>query len=85
MTKDEIFLKMKSILVQTFELEPEDITPEARLFEDLNLDSIDAVDLVVKLQQFTAKKIDPAVFKQVRTIQDVVDAIASMMETPRAT
>jgi acyl carrier protein len=80
MTKNDIFQKMKEILVETFELDPEKITPEARLLNDLDLDSIDAVDLIVKLQQYTNKKIDPETFKQVRTIQDVVDAIYAMME-----
>lgn len=80
MTKNDIFQKMKEILVETFELDPEKITPESRLLNDLDLDSIDAVDLIVKLQQYTNKKIDPETFKQVRTIQDVVDAIYSMME-----
>lgn len=80
MTKNDIFQKMKEILVETFELDPKKITPEARLLNDLDLDSIDAVDLIVKLQQYTNKKIDPETFKQVRTIQDVVDAISAMME-----
>jgi len=80
MTKDVIFEKMKAILVETFELDPSRIKPESLLLDDLDLDSIDAVDLIVKLQQFTSKKIDPETFKQVRTIQDVVDAIHSMME-----
>lgn len=80
MTKNDIFQKMKEILVETFELDPGKITPEARLLNDLDLDSIDAVDLIVKLQQYTNRKIDPETFKQVRTIQDVVDAIYAMME-----
>ena len=51
------------------------ITREARLFEDLDLDSIDAVDLVVKLQEYTGRRIAPAEFKSVRTVGDVVDKI----------
>jgi acyl carrier protein len=82
MTKDEIFSKMKDILVETFEIDPKKITPDALLFENLDLDSIDAVDLIVKLQQFTSQKIDPETFKKVRTVQDVVDAIYLMVETP---
>jgi acyl carrier protein len=79
MDKNEIFARVKDILVETFELKPESITLESRLQEDLDLDSIDAVDLVVKLQQYTTTKIDPAVFKQVRSIADVVDAIAPLV------
>lgn len=80
MTKNEIFDKMKEIIIDTFEIDSTRIKPEALLLNDLDLDSIDAVDLIVKLQQFTNRKIDPETFKQVRTIQDVVDAIYSMME-----
>ena len=48
---------------------------EARLYEDLDLDSIDAVDLIVHLQTITKRKFNPEEFKLVRTIQDVVEII----------
>jgi len=75
MTKTEIFAKMKDILVETFELDPDSVKPESQLLQDLDLDSIDAVDLIVKLQQLIGKKVDPETFKSVRTVQDVVDAV----------
>lgn len=81
MTKDEIFEQMKSILAETFELEPDAITRNALLLDDLDLDSIDAVDLIVRLQKLTGKKIDPESFKKVRTIQDVVDAIYDLVQS----
>jgi acyl carrier protein len=79
MNRDDIFNSVKQILIETFELEPEAISIDSRLQEDLDLDSIDAVDLVVKLQQYTTTKIDPTIFKQVRTIGDVVDAILPLV------
>jgi len=81
MTKDQIFIKMKEILVETFEIDEGNIKPDARLFENLELDSIDAVDLIVKLQQLTGRKIDPETFKKVRTVQDVVDSVYAMLES----
>jgi acyl carrier protein len=75
MTKDEIFGKIKTILVSEFELEADDIKPESRLFEDLDLDSIDAIDLIVKLKEFVTGTINPDIFKSVQTVQDVVDTI----------
>lgn len=81
MTKDEIFEQMKTILAETFELEPDAITRDALLLDDLDLDSIDAVDLIVRLQKLTGKKIDPESFKKVRTIQDVVDAIYDLVQS----
>lgn len=82
MTRDDIYQKMQQILVETFELRPEQIKPEALILQDLDLDSIDAVDLIVKLQQYTNKKIDPEAFKAVRTIDDVVDAIYNLVQEP---
>ena len=55
-SQEEIFEKLKTILVDDFEIAPEKLTLDANLFEDLELDSIDAVDLAVKLQEFTEKK-----------------------------
>ena len=66
----DIYADVSALLVKLFEIDPEDIKPEARLYEDLELDSIDAVDMIVHLQKKTSKK-----FKAVRTVQDVVDAL----------
>ena len=54
--------------------------PDANLFEDLELDSIDAVDLAVKVQYFTEKKIPPENFKKIKTIDDVVDTIEDLLK-----
>ena len=75
MDRDEIFAEIKAMLVKQFELEPEQITPEANLFTDLDLDSIDAIDMVVYLQKKTGKKFSPEQFKTVRTINDVVEVV----------
>ena len=78
-SKKEIYNKLCEILEEEFETEKSTITPEANLFTDLDLDSIDAVDLAVRLQQFTEKRITPEEFKQIRTINDVVDAVYSLI------
>ncbi|MEW7311479.1 acyl carrier protein [Buttiauxella gaviniae] len=75
MNKEAIYQEVTGLLVKLFELSPEQITPQSRLYEDLDLDSIDAVDMVVHLQKRTGKKIKPEDFKTVRTVQDVVDAV----------
>jgi acyl carrier protein len=72
MTDDEILGKLKSIFAETFEISPETVEMETHLFEDLDLDSIDAVDLAIKLQSMTGKRIKPEDFKSVRTVGDVV-------------
>ena len=65
MTRDDIFAQIKTALVDLFEVDEEAITPEARLYQDLELDSIDAIDLVVHLQKLTGKKIKPSTGQRV--------------------
>ena len=80
MTRDEIFQKMQDILVEEFELERDAVTPQAKLYDDLELDSIDAVDLLVKMKEFIPGKIDPEMFKKARTVGDVVDILYPMVQ-----
>ncbi len=79
MEKQEIFDRIKNALVEEFDMDAAKLVPEARLYEDLELDSIDAVDLIVKLKSMLPRNIDPEVFKAVRTLQDVVDAIYNLI------
>jgi acyl carrier protein len=80
-SKSEIQSQLCKVLAELFELPPEKITPGARLAEDLDLDSIDAVDMMAKLQQYTGKRIASAEFKSARTISDVVDKIYNRLAT----
>lgn len=75
MTRDEILSTLSGYLEEMFEIPADKITPDAKLFEDLDLDSIDAVDLVVRLQDLTGRKIKPEQFKTVRTVGDVVERV----------
>ena len=79
MTKDEIFLKLRDVLVASFQLDPAQITLEAHLFTDLDLDSIDAVELAIQLQAITGRRVKAEEFKSVRTVQDVVDTVHQML------
>ena len=80
MTKDEIFQRLADYLVEFFEVPRENITLSANLYQDLDLDSIDAVDLVVKLQDLIKKKIPPTEFKSVRTVGDVVETVYNLLK-----
>ncbi|MEH8022144.1 acyl carrier protein [Rheinheimera metallidurans] len=79
-TKQDVFNLLQQLMVKEFELDAEQISLDAHLYEDLDLDSIDAVDLVVKLRELTGKKIEPEAFKTVRTVGDVVDAVYALIE-----
>lgn len=78
-SKEEILTHIKQIFIENFELEDGDITPQAKLYDDLDIDSIDAVDLIVALKKKTGKKLDPDAFKQVRSVGDVVDAVHDLL------
>lgn len=74
-SKATIETELQHHLVNMFEVSPEQITRDARLSEDLDLDSIDAVDLIVKLQDLTGRKFKPEEFKSVRTVGDLIDHV----------
>ena len=78
-TRPEILEQISRELQALFELPKDNITLQARLYEDLDLDSIDAVDLVVRLQEITKKRIRPDQFKGVRTVEDIVNAVEEMV------
>lgn len=80
MDKQQIYQEIKALIVKLFEVDADDITMDAALYDDLELDSIDAVDLVVHLQKMTGEKINPEMFKSVRTVEDVVNAIDQLMQ-----
>lgn len=78
MNRDEIYRYIENILHDEFEIERERINPQANLYTDLEIDSIDAVDLLVYLKEHTGKKIPPEQFRDVRTIDDVIGAIMAL-------
>lgn len=80
MNENAIYQEVSALLVKLFELDPQDIRPQARLYEDLELDSIDAIDMIVHLQKKTGTKIKPEEFKAVRTVQDVVEAVERLIK-----
>ena len=77
-TKETILSHLQDIMHELFELDRDQVTPEVRL-EDLDIDSIDAVDMMVKLRELTEKRIQPDDFKHVRTVGDVVDAVYNLI------
>ncbi len=79
MNKETIYARIVEILQETFDIDPARITPEARLYDDLDIDSIDAVDLIVQLKPLAGKRLNAEAFKSVRTIQDVVDALYQLI------
>ncbi|GJG95364.1 acyl carrier protein [Cupriavidus pauculus] len=85
MTHDDILARVVAVLEQMFEIAPERITLEARLYDDLDIDSIDAVDLLVRLKPMLDRPLKPEQFKSVRTVGDVVNTLAQLIDSPAAT
>ena len=81
MKSEQIFNMVKTILVNEFEIDESDIIPEADIYKDLDIDSIDVVDLVVRLRAETGRKIEPENFKQVRTIQHLLEALDQVINS----
>jgi acyl carrier protein len=79
LSRDDIYQKLTTYLEEMFEVPPEKVSLDARLYEDLDLDSIDAVDLVIRLQELTSRKFNPEEFKSVRTVGDVVDRVHALL------
>ena len=79
-SKEEILDELKKVMEELFEVEPEKVELESQLYDDLELDSIDAVDLVIKLKELTGKMVNPEDFKNVRTVGHVVDVIHKLLQ-----
>lgn len=81
MNDEQILNKLQDILLESFEIDAARVTLGAHLYNDLDLDSIDAVDLAIKLQEMTGKRIKPDEFKGVRTIGDVIGVVHHLLVT----
>ncbi|HDR9507918.1 acyl carrier protein [Burkholderia sp. MS455] len=79
MTDAEILERIRAIFHENFAIEPERVTADTHLFDELDLDSIDAVDLAIKLQEMTGQRIKPEEFKSVRTVGDVIAAVHALL------
>jgi acyl carrier protein len=78
MDNNALYSTIKDILINQFEVDESAISLDANLYEELEIDSIDAVDLLVQLKELTGKKIPPEIFKEVRTIGDVLGALTDL-------
>ncbi len=78
--REDILQLIREIMLEIFEIEEHLVTLEARLNEDLDFDSIDAVDMIVKLKEITGKAVKPDDFKNARTINDVVEAVYKLIQ-----
>ena len=79
-TTEEIFDQLRTVLHELFEIDPLQVTLEAHLYNDLEIDSIDTIDLILRLKEITGRKIQPDQFRHVRTVGDAVNAIHALIQ-----
>ena len=79
MTREEIVARIRSVLVESFEIPEERVTLEARLMDDLELDSIDAIDMAVQIQEMTGVRVEEDELRKLRTVSDTVDLVGQLL------
>ena len=79
MTREEIIARIRTVLVESFEIPEARVTLEAKLMDDLELDSIDAIDMAVQIQEMTGVRVDEEELRQLRTVGDTVDLVAKLL------
>ncbi len=79
MNKEEIYSRIRQTLEESFEIPAERITLDARLMEDLELDSIDAIDMAVQIQEMTNVRVEEEELKKLRTVNDTVELVAALL------
>jgi len=85
MTEQEIIDITNKVFEESFEIEPEKLVPEANIFVDLGLDSLDIVDLVVALQNSFGVKIrNEESIREIRTLQDLYQFISAIKSVKKA-
>ena len=80
MDRNSAYGLIGKLLIELFEIDPEKITPEANLYQDLDIDSIDAIDLAVEFKKRTGRQLAPDEFKKIRTVNDIVDVVCDLSE-----
>jgi len=79
MTDSEIIDRMREVLVEEFEVEADEVVPEANFFKDLDLDSLDAIDLVINMDKLLGVKLKGQDAQNIKTVQDFVELIQSKL------
>jgi acyl carrier protein len=78
-SREDIFSQVQKTMVELFDLEPEKVTLDANLVDELGLDSIDAIDLAARFEEMTGHRLREDGLLNLRTVRDVVDYLEMSM------
>jgi acyl carrier protein len=78
-SREDILAHVRQVLADLFQIDPARVTPETNLYNDLEIDSIDAVDLLDRIRRYTGKKVSGEDFRSVRTIGDLLNVIERLL------
>jgi len=81
--RGEVFDQVRKILQTEFALDERVVVPDARLKEDLDIDSLDAVVLAIHLEQLTGAVVEEDRLETIRTVQDIADVVEELLERER--
>jgi len=84
LTREEVFDRVRSTMQELFDVGPERIQMETKLIEDLDLDSIDAIDLAARLEEITRQRLPEETLRALRTVEDVVTLIHATVSAEAA-
>lgn len=79
-SRDEVFSKIAEILSDSFELDKGKIKTTSTLYDELDLDSIDAIDIFTQLREMTGRRPDPADARNVRTVDELIDFVLAEID-----
>lgn len=85
LSSEQILELLRKNFSELFDIDPARVVPDARLGEDLEIDSIDAVDLIERMRRVIGRKVSPEDFRSVRTVGDLVQAIERLQQAQTGT
>ena len=80
MEHDEIYAKVKDVIVDQLSVDEDDVTSEASFFDDLGADSLDIVELVMALEDSFGVSIPDEEAESIKTVGDAVEYIAANLD-----
>ena len=84
LSRESVLERVREILAESFELEPSTIRLDSHLIDDLDLDSIDAIDIFTQLRELTGRRPDPADARKVRTVEELIDFVFQEIDRTNA-